>query len=654
MGNRSKLLLFDPDKKMSRTAPRFENTRPLDLICMGRVAVDLYAEQVYSHLKDAQSFRKYLGGCAGNTAVGTARLGLKSAMFSCVGTDEMGLFLRDTLENEGVDTTLLKSTPKHLTALVVLGVNPPDRFPLIFYRENCADMQIQPEDANPEMFQKAKALLITGTGLSTPSMREATWQAVKTAKESGCAIILDIDYRPVLWGLTEAGDGETRFVASAAVTREIQTFLSDLDLIVGTEEEIMIAGGEQTLEKSLLAIGSQSSATIVLKRGAEGCMVYSADSPSPVSARSFKIEVLNVLGAGDSFMSGFLRGWLMNESLENCALYGNACGALVVTRHGCSPSSPSFAEVEHFIRNFDNVPNLTQHPKMKQLHSRTEFGKSRNRELLVLAFDHRNQFEERCRTENLPQEKIFRFKELVHQGFHAVSQTFKDNNLAILIDPKYGKKILNYSSDLNYAVGVPVEDEGIFPLNWLCEGSLYQHLLECPSTWFVKVLFRFHTKMNPEDKKSQLTQLRKLSGVCSELKRKLMVELIIPEDFSQEDASTVNEVALTEAIDEVYKGGIYPYWWEINALDSKEKWVKMNEVMDENDPEAGVIFQCNYSQIEKLPAWFTAVRSNSENFGLAVGHSIFWDTWDNYINGNSDDAEVISEAEERFQKLLKV
>ncbi len=179
-------------------------------------------------------------------------------------------------------------------------------------------------------------------------------------------------------------------------------------------------------------------------------------------------------------------------------------------------------------------------------------------------------------------------------------------------------------------------------------------MLERPSTWFVKVLFRFHTKMNPEDKKSQLTQLRKLSGVCSELKRKLMVELIIPGDFSQEDASKVNEVALTEAIDEVYKEGIYPYWWKINALDSKEKWVKLNEVMDENDPEVGVIFQCNYSQIEKLPAWFGAVRSNSQSCGLAVGQSIFWEPWEKYINGNTDDAEVISEVAERFQKLLKV
>ena len=179
-------------------------------------------------------------------------------------------------------------------------------------------------------------------------------------------------------------------------------------------------------------------------------------------------------------------------------------------------------------------------------------------------------------------------------------------------------------------------------------------MLERPSTWFVKVLFRFHSEMNSEDKKTQLTQLRKLSGVCSELKRKLMVELIISQNFTQEDASTVNEVALTEAINEVYKESIYPYWWEINALDTKEKWVNLNQVIDKNDPAAGIIFQYNYSQIEKLPAWLSAVRSNSQSCGLAVGHSIYWETWEKFIKGNTDDAGVISEVEERFQKLLKV
>ena len=129
--------------------------------------------------------------------------------------------------------------------------------------------------------------------------------------------------------------------------------------------------------------------------------------------------------------------------------------------------------------------------------------------------------------------------------------------------------------------------------------------------------------------------------------------MIISQNFSQDDDS-VNEVALTEAIDEVYKEGIYPYWWKINALDNKEKWLKLNEIIDENDPYTGLIFKFNYSQIKKLPASFVAIRSNSQSYGLAVGQSIFWETWKNYINGNTDDAEVISEATERFQKLLKV
>ena len=379
-----------------------DNSRPLDLICMGRVAVDLYAEQIHSPLEDAQSFRKYLGGSAGNTAIGASRLGLNSAMFSCVGTDDMGVYLRQFLESEGVNTSLLRNTPNHLTALVLLGVSPPDRFPLIFYRENCADMQIKIEDIKPEIFRQAKSLLITGTGISTPEMRKTTLEAVKVAKSSGCAVILDIDYRPVLWGLTDAGDGETRFVISEKVTKELQFFLSELDLIVGTEEEIKICAGfskknnKETIEGYISRIRKQTNATIVLKKGEEGCEIYIPDSKIPISSRSFKIKVLNVLGAGDAFMSGFLRGWLREKSLEICALYGNACGALVVTRHGCSSSSPSYEEMDYFINNFDNFHDLAHHPKMDLMHLRTELGLPRKKRMFVIALDEQIVFEDYC------------------------------------------------------------------------------------------------------------------------------------------------------------------------------------------------------------------------------------------------------------------
>jgi len=642
----------------------FENRRSLDLICMGRVAVDLYAEQVHSPLEDAQSFRKYLGGCAGNTAVGTARLGLKSAMFSCVGTDDMGVYLRNTMEKEGVDTSLLRNSPEHLTALVLLGVSPPDRFPLIFYRENCADMQILPSDANPEIFKNAKALLITGTGLSTPSMREATRQAVKVAKESGCAVILDIDYRPVLWGLTDAGDGETRFVASKTVTQELQPFLAELDLIVGTEEEILIAGSESyetgTLESCLAAIRKQSSSTVVLKRGAEGCEVFSPESSTPISARSFPIEVLNILGAGDAFMSGFLRGWLRNENLETCALYGNACGALVVTRHGCSPASPSFAEIEYFISNFDNFSNLAQHPhqtfwsKMNQLHLRTELRQPQNperpvwEELLILAYDHRTQFEDSCRENDLPLDLISTFKEQVYKGFQKVHEANKNKGLAILIDLEYGQTILNNSADADCVIGVPIEKAGAFPLSWLKYGSLYQQLLERPVGWFVKVLWHFHTQMSPEEKEVQLSQLRKLNEVCTALKRKLMIELIIPEDFPEIGSS------LGETMSEVYQAGISPFWWKFTALDTEKEWQNMTATLDKYDPDVGVIILGKNAPIEQFKTWFSVARSTPHTCGFATGRSIFWEAWEQFADGKIKKTEIANAIAQRYQSVLNI
>ena len=640
---------------MSNTSSLIDNSRPLDLICMGRVAVDFYAEQVHSPLEDAQSFRKYLGGCAGNTAVGTARLGMKSAMFSCVGTDDMGVYLRNTLEKEGVDTSLLRDTPNHLTALVLLGVNPPERFPLIFYRENCADMQIQPEDAEPKIFRQAKALLITGTGLSTPAMRATTRQAVKVAKESGCAVILDIDYRPVLWGLTDAGDGETRFVASEEVTREIQPFLADLDLIVGTEEEVQICAGKsvaddsaETLESCLSAIRQQSSATVVLKRGADGCEVYSPDSDKPISARSFQIELLNVLGAGDAFMSGFLRGWLRKESLETCALYGNACGALVVTRHGCSPAAPSFAEIEHFIRHFDEVPNLPHHQKMEQLHLRTELGQPQKGELLILAFDHRTQFETSCRENDLPLDLISTFKEQVYKGFQKVHEANKNKGLAILIDPEYGQTILNNSADADYVIGVPIEKAGSLPLSWLKDGSLYQQLLERPAGWFVKVLWHFHTQMSLEEKEVQFSQLRKLNEVCTALKRKLMIELIIPEGFAKTGSS------LGETMSEVYQAGISPFWWKITAVDTEKEWQTMTATLDKFDPDVGVIILGKNAPIEQFKTWFGIARSTPHICGFAIGRSIFWEVWGQFAEGKINKSEVSEKIARCYQQVIDI
>jgi 5-dehydro-2-deoxygluconokinase len=612
------------------------------------VAVDLYAEQIHSPLENAQSFRKYLGGCAGNISVGTSRLGLKSAMFSCRGTDAMGEFLRDQLHREGVDTTLLRETSEHLTALVLLGVSPPDRFPLIFYRENCADMQIHPEDANPAFLQNAKALLFTGTGLSNPSMKRATQAAIKTAKEQRCAVILDIDYRPVLWGLTAAGDGESRFVASETVTKELQPLLRDLDLIIGTEEEVVIAGGSETLEDALQVIRNASNATVVLKRGEKGCEVFEPGSQQSRTARAFPIRVLNVLGAGDAFASGFLRGWLRGESLETCALWGNANGALTVTRHGCAPSMASFGELQYLIENFDSDPNILTNTHLLQLHQRTILGKPRNYPLQALAFDHRTQFENSCKQHNKPTSKITEFKQLVFEGFKKVAAEETSLSIALLVDPQYGADILQDSAYSTYSVGAPIEQAGSFPVEWICGEDLYKHLLGRPSEWFVKVLWHFHPELDSKEKHHQLTQLKRLEIICQSLDRRLMLELILPSKLTQ-DAE-----ALATAIEEVYEAQITPFWWKVMALDDQTEWQKVTDALDRHDSEAGVIVLGGNTPLEAFPSLFKTLRSTPHACGFAIGRSIFWEPWELYINGSLTSKQIPSIIEKNYKTVLKM
>ena len=291
--------------------------RPLDVICMGRSSVDLYGEQVGGRLEDMTSFAKYVGGCPTNVSVGTARLGLKSALITRVGDEHMGRFIREYLEQQGVDVGHVKTDPERLTALVILGIRDRDTFPLIFFRSDCADMAIAAEDFDANFIGSAKALMVTGTHLSAPQVEQASRTAVAQAKAAGTQVVLDIDYRPVLWGLTGVGEGEERFVANAEVTEHLRTLLPDCDLIVGTEEEFHIAGGSEDTMAALRRVRESTAAVLAVKRGPLGCAVFPDAIPRTIddgiTGAGFPVEIYNVLGAGDAFLSGFLRGWLRDE-----------------------------------------------------------------------------------------------------------------------------------------------------------------------------------------------------------------------------------------------------------------------------------------------------------------------------------------------------
>ena len=143
-------------------------SKTLDLVTIGRSSVDLYGAQIGGRLEDMGSFDKYIGGSPTNIACGTARLGLKSAVITGVGDEHMGRFIREQLEREGVNTDGVKTDPDRLTALVLLGIRDEEQFPLIFYREQCADMGLTVADIDPAFIRSARAVVATGTHLSHP------------------------------------------------------------------------------------------------------------------------------------------------------------------------------------------------------------------------------------------------------------------------------------------------------------------------------------------------------------------------------------------------------------------------------------------------------------------------------------------------------
>jgi 5-dehydro-2-deoxygluconokinase len=189
-----------------------QSGKTMDLIAVGRAGIDLYGQQVGGRLEDMASFAKYIGGSPTNTAIGAARLGLTSGLITRVGADHIGRFISEQLEREGVDTSGVLADLDRLTGLVILGIRDRERFPLIFYRENCADMALTIADLDRGWIEKAGAVLINGTHLSRDAVFDASMAAAHWCKAAGGKVVFDIDYRPVLWGLTDKDAGENRFV----------------------------------------------------------------------------------------------------------------------------------------------------------------------------------------------------------------------------------------------------------------------------------------------------------------------------------------------------------------------------------------------------------------------------------------------------------
>src|SRR5260221_5052599 len=214
-------------------------TRTYDVLCMGRCCIDLYANDIGAPFEEIKSFAAFVGGCPTNISVGTHRLGMKSALLTSVGKDKVGDFVIHFLNNETVETKFIPVKAGRRTPAVLLGIEPPDHFPMIYYRDNNADIELNFDDVLAAPVADSRVLLISGTGLSKDPSRSATQFAAELAHQVGTEVVLDIDYRADQWFDARA------FGISIRVTLPL------VDIVIGTEAEILTATGAKSAQDAI-------------------------------------------------------------------------------------------------------------------------------------------------------------------------------------------------------------------------------------------------------------------------------------------------------------------------------------------------------------------------------------------------------------------
>jgi 5-dehydro-2-deoxygluconokinase len=623
--------------------------RVLDVVTIGRVSVDLYGQQVGGRLEDMASFAKYVGGCPANIAVGAARLGLRSALISRVGDEHMGRFVREQLTRDGVETQALVTDPARLTALVILGIRDRETFPLIFYRENCADMALTEADIDEAFIASSRALVVTGTHFSTATVAAASRRAMALARRHGAKVILDIDYRPVLWGLTGHDLGEQRFVDSANVTEHLQAILPHCDVVVGTEEEIYIAGGSTDTVEALKAIRRASRALIVMKQGPQGCMAFAGDIPDriepSVSIRGFPVEVYNVLGAGDGFMAGFLRGYLDGLSVAEACRYANACGALVVSRHGCAPATPTWPELSHFLTKGSPEAALRFDMTLDHLHWATTRRQDWP-EVLAVAFDHRSQFERLAQQHGRAPARIAVFKALIHRAAQAAGGAAGGRGM--IVDDRQGFEVLAAASGRGCWQARPIERPDRTPLEFEGGADVGLALREWPVNHTVKCLVYYHPDDPGPLRAEQERRLLQLFQACRQTDHEFLLEVIADRQQPGEAAP------VARAIRRFYELGIKPDWWKLSAPSDPAGWALLEAAIRAGDPHCRGILLLGLGAGEaEILRQIDEAAQQPLCRGFAIGRSVFAEAADGWFAGRLDDEEATALMAATYGRFLE-
>ncbi|MDR1068843.1 MAG: 5-dehydro-2-deoxygluconokinase [Clostridiales Family XIII bacterium] len=320
---------------------KFDQNRPMDLILLGRAAIDFNPVDYYMTLAESTTFKKYVGGSPANIAVGLSRLGKKCGFLGRVSDDRFGDFVTDFFKAEGIDTSQMRRCENgEKLGLTFTEIRSPNESSILMYRNQAADLALNVGDIDEEYIKGAKALLISGTALCESPSREAALKAIFLAKRVNTPIIFDIDYRKYNW---KNKDETSIYYMTAA---------REAAIILGSREEYDLAEAPAAPgmndEESAAYWHGMNAEIVVIKHGEKGSSAYTPDG-GRYSVKPFPVNALKGFGGGDGYASAFLYGVFEGMDMTDCLELGSASASLLVASHGCAPNMPTPDELKEFM-----------------------------------------------------------------------------------------------------------------------------------------------------------------------------------------------------------------------------------------------------------------------------------------------------------------
>lgn len=322
----------------------FDKGKPIDFIGTGRLCIDLNTNEINRPMEETLTFTKYLGGSPANITVGLSKLGMKTGFIGRVADDQMGRFIINYLNNSGIDTTnIVVDKSGSVTGLAFTEIKSPTECSILMYRDNAADLKLEPKDIKEEYIKQSKALLVSGTAMSKSPSREAVFLAVEYARKNNVIIFFDIDYRPYSWTSSEETSIYYNLVAEKS------------DVIIGTREEFdMMEALTNPGNKDDYATAKKwfdfNAKIVVIKHGKDGSVAYTKDGET-YKGKIFPAKVVKTFGAGDSYASAFIyglmQGWTVDKSME----FGSASASIVISCHSCSDAMPGVEDIKKYIKD---------------------------------------------------------------------------------------------------------------------------------------------------------------------------------------------------------------------------------------------------------------------------------------------------------------